>query len=201
MVGAKNVCNVLRYKRVQVIIRKQVGILILSGSSEGDGGGSEFADTGADGGEAVAAGGGEIAQKPEFIKKRGFGCGDLGGRGAGIGCAEEMDETFHQWGIGVDAKSERSVELEFADQPDGRLAAVDPMALDPFGGEKRRDAPSLLNDDSEAFLAVRDDEQVVDQALVPLGKRHGDTTVQILENTSRRRVARNVGPASPTTPH
>jgi hypothetical protein len=46
----------------------------------------------------------------------------------------------------------------------------------------------LINDDGEAFLAVRDDEQVVDQPLVPLSKRHGDTTVEIpkkREPTSR----------------
>jgi hypothetical protein len=46
----------------------------------------------------------------------------------------------------------------------------------------------LINDDGEAFLAVGDYEQVVDQALVPLGKRHRDKTEGIpkkCEPTSR----------------
>ena len=99
-----------------------------------------------------------------------------------------MNETFDQRGIGVDAKGERSVGLEFADQPDGRLTAGDAMAVDSFCGGKWQEASGLINDDSEAFLAVGDDKQIVDQALVPLGKRHGDTTAGLRkkrEPTSR----------------
>jgi hypothetical protein len=56
-------------------------MLFLRGFLGGDSGGSEFADTGSHGGEAIAAGGGEIAQKTKVLKKRGFECGDFGGRG------------------------------------------------------------------------------------------------------------------------
>jgi len=55
------------------------------------------------------------------------------------------------------------------------------MAVDSFYGGKWLEASSLIDDDSEAFLAVGDDKQIVDQALVPLGKRHGDTTAGLLK--------------------
>jgi len=42
----------------------------------------EGADAGADGGEAVAAGGGEIAEETERVEKGRFGRDDLGGCGA-----------------------------------------------------------------------------------------------------------------------
>jgi hypothetical protein len=62
------------------------------------------------------------------------------------------------------------------------------MAVDSVCSGKRGEVSGLINDDSEAFLAVGDDQQVVDQALMPLGKGHGDTTAEILkkrEPTSR----------------
>jgi hypothetical protein len=56
------------------------------------------------------------------------------------------------------------------------LTAGDAVAVDALDRRKKRQAAGLIDDDREAFLAVGNDEQIVDQALVPLGKRHTDTT-------------------------
>ena len=78
---------------------------------------SEGADGGADGGEAVAAGGRERARKMKEFDRVGVGGEDLCGRGAGVKIGEEGDQSEDDGRVGGGAEVAEAV-AEFADEPD-----------------------------------------------------------------------------------
>ena len=82
----------------------------------------EGADALADGGESVAAGGGEIFEKVERGQGIGLVGGDLGGRAVVKKLDQEDDEAAHEGRVGVGVEVQTPI-AEFGGEPDGGNAA------------------------------------------------------------------------------
>ena len=150
-------------------------------------------DAGADGGQAVLAGGGEVAQEAEFGEEDGLGGEHFGGRGVVVEFDEQADEAFDQRGVGVVAQAEASA-CVFAEEPDGGDAAGDAVGRGFFGFGERGAAAGVGDHGGEALLAVFDQGEVFDEAGLFFGNGHGATLRAAgagrQSSTSRQRVSR-----------
>lgn len=117
------------------------------------------------------AGGGEVFEETEFGQRIGF----VGGGGGGIGVfeiiAEQGDESFDEWAVGVAAEMAVAV-TEFTDEPDLRDATGNAVGVGAFGFSEARVSPCAIDDDGESFLRVFDDVEVVEELLLLIG--HGE---------------------------
>lgn len=127
----------------------------------------------ADGGEAVAAGGGEVFQEVEGGERVGVGGGDLGGRGSVEEIGEENHESAHERGIGVGVKMEATF-AELGGEPDGGDAAEDAVLVGAGGGRERRLAAGAVDDEGEAFLEIGDRLEIGGEGGEFVGEGHGD---------------------------
>ncbi len=133
---------------------------------------SEGADALADGGEAVAAGGGEILEQVEGGQGIGFAGGDFGGRTVGEKIGEEDDEAAHERRIGVGMKVQPAI-AELGGEPDGGNAAEHAVGVDTGFGLQRRAAAGPVDDERETLLEVVDGREVVGERLESGVEVHG----------------------------
>jgi hypothetical protein len=131
----------------------------------------EGADGGADGSEAVLAGGGEIFDETELGEGIGVAGGDLGGRGTGEKFAEQRDEAANERRVGVSAEVADAV-AELADEMNLRDAAADARGVGALGSGERREFFRAVDDGGEALLRVGDDGEGVGEVLLFFGESH-----------------------------
>ena len=131
----------------------------------------QLPDAGADGGEAVATGGGEIADQVESGERVGVADGNLGRSGVAEERGQQVHESLHERTVGVAAEIESSV-AQVSDEPDLGDAAADAMDVGPVGLRQRGEAPGAVHDGAEALLRVGNDREVVDKLLLFFGKGH-----------------------------
>ena len=132
----------------------------------------EGVDALADGGEAVAAGGGEVLEEVERGQRIGCARGDFGGRGVVKELNQKDDEAAHEGRVGI------SVELEAAlvkrgGEPDGGDAAKDAVGVRAGFSWERQVAAGSVDDKSETFLKVVDGGEVFEEGLKFGVERHG----------------------------
>ncbi len=132
----------------------------------------------ADGGEAVAAGGGEILEQVEGGQGIGFAGGDLGGRTVVKKIGEEDDEAAHERRVGVGVEVQPAI-AELGGEPDGGNAAEHAVGVDADFGRQRRAAAGPVDDEGQAFLEVVDGGEVVDEGLEFGGEGHGGRKIEV----------------------
>jgi len=131
----------------------------------------EGAEGGADGGEAVAAGGGKRAREVEGFEGVGGGGEEFGGGEVVVKIGEEGDEAENDRGVGGGEEVAAAV-AEIGDEPDAGSAAgnaVGGRAL--IGGEFGAMA-GAFDDGGEAFLGIVDQEKIVEELLLAGGQAH-----------------------------
>lgn len=106
----------------------------------------ERADALADGGEAVAAGGGEILEQVEGGQGIGFAGGDLSGRTVVKKNGEEDDEAAHERRVGVGVEVQPAI-ADLGGEPDGGNAAEHAVGVDAGFGRQRRVAAGAVDDE------------------------------------------------------
>jgi len=111
----------------------------------------EGVDALADGGEAVAAGGGEVFEEIKRGQRIGFARGDFGGRGVVEELDQKNDKAAHERRIGVGVKLEAAV-AESGGEPDGGDAAKDAVGVRAGFGRERRVAAGSVDNESEPLL-------------------------------------------------
>jgi hypothetical protein len=132
----------------------------------------ERADALADGGEAVAAGGGEILEQVEGGQGIGFAGGDLSGWTVVKKIGEEDDEAAHERRIGVGMEVQSAI-AELGGEPDGGNAAEHAVSVDAGFGRQRRAAAGPVDDERETLLEVVDGREVVGERLESGVEVHG----------------------------
>ncbi len=121
----------------------------------------EGADAGADGGEAVLAGRGEVAREIEGGEGIGVTAGDFGGDGVAKKIREENHEAAHERRIGVGVEVEQAV-AKLGGEPDGGNATEDAVLIGANRGEWRM-AAGAIDGEGEAFVDVVDGGEVLDE--------------------------------------
>lgn len=144
----------------------------------------EGLDALADGGEAVAAGGGEVFEEVERGQRIGFARGDFGGRGVVEELNQKDHKAAHERGIGIGVKVEAALS-ESGGEPDGGDATEDAVGIRAGLGRERRVAAGPVDDEGETLLEVVDGGEVFEQGLKFGGEVH-----------DRRNWAGEVSPAS-----
>ncbi len=172
VIGRSPVCST---ERARVNVGEAGRRLLASRSADGAGqrsvrstGLGEGLDAGADGGEAVLAGGREVARDAELLEEDGLGRGDVGRRAAFVKVDEEGDEASDERGVGVEGEVEGAV-TELCGHPDLGNAAVNAVGFGARGFGERRVAAGAIHDGGEAFVAVLDKGEVLDELCLVFG--------------------------------
>ncbi len=126
----------------------------------------------ADGGEAVAAGRGEISGEAEGLERIDGRVGEGGGRETAEEFAGEHDEAADERRFGVAAEVTHALAL-LRDEPDDRDAAVHAVGVDALRGRERWHAPGAVDDEGEALLQIIEEGEVGDELVEFPGERHG----------------------------
>ena len=147
--------------------------------------GGEFADAGERVGEAVLAGGGEMAREAERSERIGGAGGDFGGRSVAEECAEQREQPFHERRIGVAMETAAPV-AQFAHDPGLGDAAAHPVRFGAFPLGKRRQPAGAVHDQRHPFLRVVDQGELVDKSLEFVRERHEKDSVSIFWLKSSR---------------
>lgn len=139
----------------------------------------EGADRGADGGETMAARGGEGAGEAEGFERIG-GVGEkLRGGEVGVKIGEQRDEAKDDRGIGVDAEM-TAVVAQLGDEPDRGDATRHAVGGGALGGRELGPAARAVDDGGEAFVRIVEGEQVVQERLLAGRKAHEAQTVELV---------------------
>ncbi len=123
----------------------------------------ELADAGVDGGEAVAAGGAEVAEQAELIEDIGRSGEDIGRRRIVVKLAEKCDKAVDKGGVGVGEKTEVDVIVEGGSYPNCRYTAMDPVSIGALGGRDDGAAFGAIEDEGEALLGIVDGREVFEE--------------------------------------
>ena len=132
------------------------------------------ANSGADGGESVLAGGGKMFREPKFsegIERRG---GDFGGRGTGEKIAKKHDQAAHERRLGIAAEVACRITV-LAGEPDDGNAAMHAVDVSAFGGWQGQRFARTIDDRVEPFVGIFEHREVVTQMLEPLGEEHAES--------------------------
>lgn len=133
----------------------------------------EVADGSEDGGEAVAAGGGERAVEAEGLERVDVVGGDFGGGGVVEEIGEEQDEGADERRVGVGAEV-TAVGADFRDEPDLGGAAGDAVRGRALGRAEGRAAAGAVDDGGEAFLRIVVKGELFEQGLLSVVEPHAD---------------------------
>lgn len=136
--------------------------------------GRKLADAGDHGGESVAAAGADFALQPEAREQRGrIEREDRFGSPPRIPRQHDRDEPGDDLGIAAAAEGQGSVRAPLADEPDRGHAAAHEIFLDLFRGIERRQIPPELDQETEPFIGIREQGEMLGEGLVGRGCHHG----------------------------
>ena len=148
--------------------------------------GGEFADAGEGLGEAVLAGGGEMARETERAERIGRAGGDFGGRRLAEEIAEQRQQAFHERRIGVALETTAPVAQPTQDPGLGD-ATPHPVRVGAFSRGESRQPPGAVHHQRHPFLRVVDESELVDKSLKFVWERHEKGSVSIFWLKSSRR--------------
>lgn len=132
-----------------------------------------FDDPTSDGGEAVLTSARQIAKQFKVFEDSGLGSDGVGGSYAIVAAGEEDNETSNHGGVAIGAKLTETIYERGDEQYPGRATRHDILGGAIGFGEDGQ-AAGGVDDRPEAFLAIFDKPEIVDDGLVVFANGHGD---------------------------
>lgn len=129
-------------------------------------------------GEAVLAGGGEMAGEPEGVERIGGAGGNFGRRCVAEELTEQRDQRFYERGIGVTAKTAAPV-APLAHDPGLGDAALHAMRLGSFCLGEWRQSSGTVHHQRHPFLWIVDEREFVDKSLEFVREEHQNESVDL----------------------